>query len=196
MNEICKDGDSYAKSYYFYKSGAIVHGGPLWDKNKSFGNVTSRGTTDWYVNTTDWLYQKNTGGNWVAALMTNSDYCAIIWDLWVKFYKTGGGAFSYSEIETFVNKKYNYLDTTGMLSNNKGSGPNPLQPWETPYLNAKNNVLAYLNGGNYNTSDGTKAPVSTTDDSNTGKPIGRLAWIDQNLAALLKSTSGFIPPAG
>ncbi|MEO1258425.1 MAG: CotH kinase family protein [Bacteroidota bacterium] len=196
LNEICKDGDGYTKSYYFYQIAKKVYGGPLWDKNKSFGNATLRGTSDWFVDTTNWLYQKNLSGYWISVLMKNTDYCAIIWDLWAKFYTADGGVLSYSSMEKFINDQYTYLDSANMLSRNQTSGPNPHQPWATPYLDAKNNLLAYLGGGYYFANDETKkAPVSSTIDPNTKEPIGRLAWIDQNLQTLLNTTSGFTPPA-
>lgn len=192
LNEICKDQDGYSKSTYFYKSGDKVYGGPMWDKDKSFGNVLNDTASDSpYTGATGWAYGydpsnppspssgQHLSNIWIYVLLTDQTFCSQVWDIWTEYFQSGG-ALSATNLKTFVTNAYDYLmNATSLYDNFAENGLIPL-PFDrtTQITTAYNNLLNYLGG--YTNDQGKKIQ-------------GRIEWMDANLLDLLNGLSKFVP---
>lgn len=171
LNEIAKDPDGYHKSTFMIKDKSVVYAGPLWDKNKSYGNIATRGASDPYVNPEGWLFSM-TGQVpvWWYILPKDTEFCKKVWSVW-----NANNGYA---------KAFNYQWADTLITNN----------------------VTYLTGTNMRQREAARWPVGSfnTNSSQYDKQISqlkdtylkvRLSWIDNNLKAMLKEQSGFVPPA-
>lgn len=191
LAEIAKDPDGYHRSTFMYKKGERVYAGPLWDKNKSYGN--SQNTPgSWYVETTGWTLLG--AGNplisdsslinpcnpaqcpdWWRVLLTSRTFCDTVWRVWNEACcstQTDEPPLAYTTLA-------GQLAGWGSLLNEQQQGSSPLARdlslWrgETSpdsWQEACKELNSYLKA--------------------------RLSWIDSNLENLLKDCSGVTLPSG
>jgi len=133
LAELARDPDGYHKSTFMYKTPDApgkpgkMHAGPLWDKNKSFGNTVlsefstpcgcSQSVTDtsYYADTTGWSYCMSGLSQapvWWEVLMLDTAFCNTVKSTW-KQYRSPGGILADSVLVNFVNSQAAYLTTTG-----------------------------------------------------------------------------------
>lgn len=178
MNELARDPDGYHKSTFMYKtadtpaSGATpaipgkMFAGPLWDKNKSYGNVILEYSQD-YSSPEGWLYSiSGQAPLWWGVLLQDTQFCEEVWSQWTK-YSADGGTLTDTVINGYITKKVGELSSSGALDRNNTR-------WQNSY--------------NMTTSD-YNAQVADL----TTYMTNRLAWLGSNLQKLLKTTSGFTP---
>lgn len=176
LNEIAKDPDGYHKSTFMIKNKSICYAGPLWDKNKSYGNTAScSGYPQGYVKPNGWLFSvAGQSPVWWTVLLKDPEFCKEIWKIWstVVFNITITGSNLPDWITNFITNTVSYIKNTGALARDS-------QKW----LNAFNS-----SGGEFSE---TKYDDQVTDFKNY---LGqRIAWINDNLSNELKSQSGFVP---
>lgn len=178
MNELAKDPDGYHKSTFMYKTAdkpasgqnpavpGKMHGGPLWDKNKSYGNVILQYSQD-YSSPDGWLYSiSGQAPLWWGVLLQDQEFCKEVWTQWTQNSATGG-VLTDTVINAYIAKKVTDLDTSGALTRNNAR-------WQNSY----NMTMADYN-----------AQVSDL----TTYITSRLTWMGSNLQTLLNTTSGFTP---
>ncbi|KAF0811536.1 hypothetical protein IGB42_03993 [Andreprevotia sp. IGB-42] len=168
LNEIAKDEDGYHKSTFMVKNRAVCQAGPLWDKNKSYGNVASVGDAT-YTSPDNWLFQV-TGQCpvWWVVLPWDPQFCSRVWDVWQQ-HSQPGHALSAAALTAFVNAQVATLTGSGALQRD-------CDRWPSAYNSPFSNYTAQ---------------VTQLNDYLTR----RLAWIGANLATMLTTQSGFVPPA-
>ncbi|GAB6044097.1 CotH kinase family protein [Endothiovibrio diazotrophicus] len=197
LAEIAKDPDGYHRSTYMFKKGDQLYAGPLWDKNKSYGNTQNYGSDYWYVESYGWtlfgsdnpLVQNppaKTGSPdpskdptnplnpaqvpcWWWVLLTSKAFCAEVWKVWQTEYATGG-AFNDTNLTAYLTTQKTLITTT--TRGESSPAARDLTLW-------RNDTVANWKG--------------YVSDLETYLSA-RLRWIDSNLAAMLADTSGFAPP--
>ncbi|MFT5777855.1 MAG: hypothetical protein ACI837_000803 [Crocinitomicaceae bacterium] len=179
INELSKDPDGYHKSTFMVKDTAICKAGPLWDKNKSYGNYFNNPSDTFYYNlTSGWLYHDtlntidaNQSPQWWQSLLLDPAFCDTVWTYW-NAYSTS--VLDTTKMNTFIDNQVAYLsvpyaaagaDSTALLRNNAcwQNGNNILL---SQYMTQVEEFKSYLSG--------------------------RIAWMTINLPLLL-SKSGFDP---
>ncbi len=112
----------------------------------------------------DWLIQvPGRGAWWWHALLTNKAYCQQVWNLWTS--NTGaGGPLAAATLTGFVQDQANYLKSTGAVARDIGEWHHFTQQ---NFDDAVEALKTYL--------------------------TQRIAWMSDNLAALLESNSEFTP---
>lgn len=177
MNEIAKDEDGYHKSTFMVKNKQTCLAGPLWDKNKSYGNVASVGDPT-YTSPDNWLFEV-TGQCpvWWHVLPWDPEFCRTVWAVWEKNSKIGGvdpnaecgaaGVLTSAWMVNFVNAQVAKLTASGALSRDSQCWPNAYNTPTANYTAQVSQLTQYLEQ--------------------------RLAWISKNLAGMLKTKSGFVP---
>ncbi len=190
LNEISKDPDGYHKSTFMYKEsdkapssipapgslpGADVtpgkmFAGPLWDKNKAYGNTVLNYTD--YQSPEGWLYSMSSGGQapcWWDVLLKTDKFKSAVQSIWEENFKNPDGAFNFQFISPYLMKKAEFLSTEG-----SSDGSTPLNtPIEREIHRWKG-----------------LADVATSQDWQNNNQIfvhyimKRLLWIDNNLKTL------------
>ena len=182
MAEIAKDPDGYHRSTFMYKDGDLMYAGPLWDKNKSYGNAQG-GISSWYVSYEDWAVLNEYGSPspgpapwWV--LLSSQSFCQTVLDTW-NTNTASGMPFNYDTIAEFVagsnQDGKGGLMATILVSNDLGSPvsrdlavwrPGSVADWEADVLPDSNSgsLLYYLNN--------------------------RIDWINTNLQSMLEAQCG------
>ena len=170
LNEIAKDPDGYHKSTFMVKNKSVIQAGPLWDKNKSYGNTASCGSyPQGYTNTSGWLYTI-TGQVpvWWVVLLKDPAFCKAIWEQWsnvvLGVILNSGSAPDW--ITTFIDTEVAYIKNTGALARDGQKWPNAFNKTTATYDAQVAEFKTYIND--------------------------RLAWINDNLSAQLKQESGYI----
>ena len=112
INELAKDPDGYHKSTFMVKNKLVVKAGPLWDKNKSFGNAATLGTSDPYVDPQGWLF--NMTGQapiWWNILIKDPEFCSEVWNQWKTYLAPTTGSLNNDKswLLDFIDLQYNYL---------------------------------------------------------------------------------------
>ncbi len=135
LNEISKDPDGYHKSTFMVKQKNICFAGPLWDKNKSYGNLANNPSPTFFYNLTKgWLYYDSTNTInqaqspvWWHVLLADSMFCNQVWNIWKAAHKTKGGVLRYEQYDAmiqaqlnFINKPYDIakVKTSALIRNN------------------------------------------------------------------------------
>lgn len=122
LNEMAFDPDGYHKSTFMFKTAdqpgtpGKMHGGPLWDKNKSYGN----GYSPDFDQTDKWLFQMANGGQspvWWHVLVTDPELGREVMALW-KAHAGPSGVLSSSAIDAFLDEQVTRLKSTGALERN------------------------------------------------------------------------------
>lgn len=171
LNEIAKDPDGYHKSTFMVKNKSVCYAGPLWDKNKSYGNTASCiGYSQGYVKPNGWLFSI-TGQSpvWWIVLLKDPVFCKEIWKVWnsVVFNIIISGTNLPDWISTFIDTSVSYIKNTGALARDSQKWPNAYNSSTANYDSQVTNFKNYLSQ--------------------------RLAWINDNLSDELKAQSGFVP---
>ena len=172
LNEVIKDPDCYAKSTFMFSKSKKMYAGPFWDKNKSFGNIATLGPGSWWVTTDGWCDSQKALDVWMPALLKSKDFCQEIWSLWTTNTATGG-LLTADSINAFIDAQVTYLSSHKSSYNDV-----------TSVLDATNEK--WIGGRSYDTQ------ITQLKAFLTAETTGRLSWIKDNLAAYLKSTSGFV----
>ncbi|HYG50816.1 MAG TPA: CotH kinase family protein [Flavobacteriales bacterium] len=179
INEISKDPDGYHKSTFMVKNKNVCYAGPLWDKNKSYGNLANNNDTTFFYNRPEgWLFHdtankinSNQCPVWWYVFLSDSVFCKSVWSIWKDKYRNGM-VLRYATLESKIQRQFNYLnnpyttskgDTTSALIRNNQCWPNGYNQTMDLYLEQLQQLETYLKK--------------------------RLAWMDNNLVALL-SRSG------
>ena len=172
LNEVAKDPDGYHKSTFMIKSQAVCYAGPLWDKNKSYGNTAScSGYTQDYVSPKGWLFSiSGQAPVWWIVLLKDPDFCKMVWYIWSVMININTNA----PIDTFIDNEVTYIKNTGALARDS-------QKWPNAFNSSKGNFSQ------------TKYDAQVTDLKNYLSE--RMTWIGSNLATELKAQSGFVPNA-
>lgn len=180
MAELARDPDGYHKSTFMYKTADVgttlgkVHGGPMWDKNKSFGNkVLSEqglacGCKDSlpmvnYSDTFGWSYCMSSLSQapvWWETLLLDTQFCKVVKDTW-SAYRAPGGIFADQALVQFVEQQATYLKQSGAAQRHYTRWPSAYK-----FKTEVDNLEYYLGA--------------------------RLKWMDANLDALLLKTSGYV----
>lgn len=189
INELSKDQDGYHKSTFMVKRKDICYAGPLWDKNKSYGNMAiTNGAATFNTEPEKWLFinndtlfingdtlanqAANQSPQWWTALLMDSVYCDTVWQQWTRF-KTS--YLDSTNIATFVQSEIDFINNsaatgdaskTAFMRNSK-RWPNAYNSSLTKYMDRVQQLNDYISN--------------------------RLAWMDANLPALLEP-SGFVIP--
>jgi hypothetical protein len=178
LNEIAKDPDGYHKSTFMVKNKTITQAGPLWDKNKSYGNVASCSQySQGYTKSEGWLYIVDAQGGqsitqsgqspvWWRVLLLDPQFAAKVWEQWGKM-KTLHTA---NPINSFIDTEVSYIKTTGALARDSDKWSNAFNSSKSVYSE-------------------TKYDAQITDLKNYLSK--RITWINDNLPAKL-AQSGFI----
>lgn len=178
VNEIANDPDGYHKSTFMYKKvvkkdDKKMHAGPLWDKDKSFGNPNNVFTGE-----SGWNYVRDNPPMWTH-LLGDSQFCSKVWELWQKnplLFDTKDRAAASSNADTTDSSSTKALWKT-FLSNQKN-------------LLAKGTIVDD-NGSLWGTPANSTAWQSQVSTLHTAVE-DRITWIDNNLLTLLEK-SGFKP---
>ena len=170
LNEIAKDPDGYHKSTFMVKNGSICQAGPLWDKNKSYGNTAScGGYSQDYVSPKGWLYSINGQSPvWWVVLLKDPKFCkevsiqwnTMITEILINPLTTSGW------VTTFIDNSVDYIKNTGALARDSQKWPNAFNNPLANYDIQVNDLKSYLNK--------------------------RIAWIDDHLCSELKKQSGYV----
>lgn len=179
MAELARDPDGYHKSTFMYKTADVgntpgkVHGGPMWDKNKSFGNPVLNeqssvcGCKDSlpivsYSDPHGWSYCMSALSQapvWWETLLLDTLFCKVVKDTW-SAYRASGGIFADHTLVQFVNQQATYLKQSGAAQRHYARWPSAHN-----FNKQVDTLNYYLNA--------------------------RLKWMDANLDALLLKTSGY-----
>ncbi|WP_196892462.1 CotH kinase family protein [Aureivirga marina] len=168
LNEISKDPDGYHKSTFMVKNNEKCFAGPLWDKNKSYGNTTSCGNyPQGYVKPEGWLYSINGQSPvWWHIIIKDSLFCEYVWNLWIKHCMSDANAPLPEWINTFIDAEVAYLFDTKMFDRNSQKWPNAFNQNKEDYKKQVDEFKTYL--------------------------VNRFQWISENLAKELYEQSSFI----
>ncbi|GAB5416120.1 MAG: hypothetical protein Crog4KO_12950 [Crocinitomicaceae bacterium] len=189
INEITKDQDGYHKSTFMVKRKDICYAGPLWDKNKSYGNTAlTNGAVTYNTVPEGWLFlngdtafvhndtipneDANQAPQWWTAMLMDSVYCDTVWQQWTRF-KTS--YLSAANVKSFVQSEIDFIN------NSDGTGDT-------------NNTALMRNNKRWPSAHNSsfKKYMGQVEIMNTYIK-NRLAWMDENLPALLEP-SGFKVP--
>lgn len=177
LNELARDPDGYHRSTFMYKDSIKMHAGPLWDKNKSFGNPviaeagngcgTEISKSILYKDTAGWTYCMNLLGQspvWWEVLLLDTAFSRIVWNTWQMHYTDTSGILAYDNIVKHIDKESKYLKETGA---------------------ADRNAKKWYAGVEY----------SIDQQASTLKKYlkARLTWMDNHLESFLNERSGFTP---
>lgn len=177
INELSKDPDGYHKSTFMVKNKNTCYAGPLWDKNKSYGNLANNPSPTFFYNlSSGWLFHDsantvnpNQSPVWWYVLLNDSLFCKQVWSIWKTEY-TANGALSDSTLNNiittqlqFINKPYvSGKDTTSAIKRNNQCWPNAYNQTFSLYNAQVMQLQTYLNN--------------------------RLIWMNNNLPALLRKS--------
>lgn len=178
MNELSKDPDGYHKSTFMVKNEDVCYAGPLWDKNKSYGNLANNPDTSFFYNQpTGWLFHdpSNTINSnqcpvWWYVFLSDSLFCKQVWNIW-QSESSNEGVLAYSTLDSTIKAQYNYLttpytvsnsDTTNALLRNNQCWPNGYNQTQALYNAQITQLKYYLQN--------------------------RLIWINKNLEDLLSES--------
>lgn len=177
LDELAKDPDGYHRSTFMYRtkdtssvSPGQVHGGPLWDKNKSFGNIHQpytgksciQDTAQAYYSPDGWCYCMNYLGQspvWWNTLLLDSAFCQTVSDTWNTHHQKGQ-ILATDSLSNYIKQQHTLLESSGALT--------------------RNNSLVSLTPGEY------KVQL----DSLTDYMDRRIKWMDNNLDAWLTERCG------
>lgn len=169
LNEIAKDPDGYHKSTFMVKNKTVCQAGPLWDKNKSYGNVAScSGYSQDYVSPKGWLYSiEGQSPVWWIVLLKDPDFCEIVWKQWMVIVKliVINPITIKNWILEFIDDSVTYIKNTGALGRDSERWPNAFNDSNSNYDAQVTDFKNYLNE--------------------------RFAWINENLSSELKKQSGY-----
>ena len=183
LNELARDPDGYHKSTFMYKTAdtpasgttaAVLgkcFGGPLWDKNKSFGNPYNQYAQD-YKSPEGWLFTMLANGQspcWWHVMIKDPVFCKEVWTQWTT-YTQEGGPLNATYINAYVNGDdglVNDLEATGAIARDLARYPLPNLP------------------------NGSSTTYGDQVDALTTYVTARLKWMGDNLADLLQTQSGY-----
>ena len=184
INELSKDQDGYHKSTFMVKKKDKCYAGPLWDKNKSYGNTwiapptldtnTNKMDSLWNITPRGWLFAdfntNNEDGNqssqWWSAFLVDSNYCNAVWETW-QTEKDNNNYLDTNYLNKLIDKQILFINNT----NNTGKAANSA---------LQRNNTCWQNTG-----------IMTIDDYNMQvaqlkKYLSeRWTWMDANLESLL-----------
>ncbi|MEQ8909639.1 MAG: CotH kinase family protein [Vicingaceae bacterium] len=174
LNELARDPDGYHRSTFMYvKADSVAYAGPLWDKNKSFGNKAvpefnygcgkNQSVKEYYYNTSGWSYCYGGLGQspvWWEVLLLDPNFSKTVWQLWQQE-RTKKGAFTYKEMVKHINKEQSYLSQTQAASRN---------------------AAKWYSGNKYYSFENNVEELKTYLEE-------RLKWMDNNLKSLLEERS-------
>lgn len=131
LNELVKDPDGYHKSTFMFKTGDSLQGsnsiipgkvfaGPLWDKNKSYGNYGGDVTfpcpdtipSSQWADPVGFLYCAQQGGQapwWWSVLLLSEEFKKTASDTWIAATKEGG-ILTAGAIGAYIDEQRSYLD--------------------------------------------------------------------------------------
>ena len=173
LNELVKDPDGYHKSTFMYKTADTcsdpgfvtgdtcskadivpgkVFAGPLWDKNKSYGNYPGAAvphpcgvtSSDW-TDPTGFLYCAQSYGQapwWWSVFLLSDDFKTMAYNAW-ETATTPGGILTATRIGNYITEQHDYLLNTGAIDREVGrwgglAGINSVDDWETQVTDLKN----------------------------------------------------------
>jgi len=209
LNELVKDPDGYHKSTFMYKTadtGAdpdpIVPGkvfaGPLWDKNKSYGNYgdsvpspcPDSVTESQWADTLGFLYCAQEGGQspwWWSVLLLSDEFTTMASTTWIAA-TTEGGILAEQTITDYIDEQQSYLD-------NK---PYPSDPAKTGTGAIQRELQRWPGLVGIQTADDWRQAVSHLEDwiangytdANGTKLPARVQWLTDNLPVIgIKTTN-------
>jgi hypothetical protein len=175
LNELARDPDGYHRSTFMYQKNEKMYAGPLWDKNKSFGNTNAGGnetgkgccadtsTTYDYYDTSGWSYCMNELSQspvWWESLLLDPSFCRVVQNTW-KVNRTKKGILVYENLIKKIASVSSHLTKTDAVNRNA----NKWYPKAYNFASEVEIMETYLKA--------------------------RLEWMDQNLNQLLKDRSGY-----
>ncbi|KGI77083.1 CotH kinase family protein [Oleiagrimonas soli] len=162
LNEIAKDPDGYHKSTFMVKRKGSCYAGPLWDKNKSYGNVASCSQyPQGYVKPDGWLFSiAGQAPCWWHVMIRDpafQDEVRACWRALVAMLAINPKQGDW--IDALIDDNVAYLQSTGALARNAARWP--AQHTGGSYASQVAELKSYL--------------------------AQRIAWIDANLETMLAS---------
>jgi|GEM_PF-1716662 len=182
LNELVKDPDGYHKSTFMYKTADTssdsdivpgkVFAGPLWDKNKSYGNYGGNVTTpcgvtssSTWADPTGFLYCAQSYGQapwWWSVFLLSDDFKTMASNTWQTATNPGtattaGGILTGKSIGQYITEQHDYLLNSGAIQREVLrwgglAGINSVGDWETKVTDLENwiyngttNRLQWLN---------------------------------------------------
>lgn len=125
LNELANDPDGYHKSAFLYKSPdssgspGQCFAGPMWDKNKSYGN-TQLAYEPTYQNTSGWNYTRQNGGQspvWWHALTQDPGFLTELLSQWTAA-SAQGGVLTADWQSAYIDDQVTGLTASGALDRN------------------------------------------------------------------------------
>lgn len=174
LAEIAKDPDGYHRSTFMYGAldvptmTMVMHAGPMWDKNKSFGNPDLDYAAD-YKSPTGWGYrpapEPNQAPGWWWVLLATEPFCDQVYSLWQRAREQSpdGQGWTWAAVESYLN------DLKATLTRSSPSLESPA--W-------RDSELYYP--GTFSTWQSKQYEVLTTYLQQ------RMEWMDAHLQAMLQ----------
>lgn len=139
-NELANDPDGYHKSTFMYKSESSdkLYAGPLWDKDKSFGNPNNS------MNQTKWNYTRGNPPFW-SALIADKSFCSTANNLWFNNIGTGK-ALDIAALKSFIDEQQTLLKNSGAvkLEGLLWGTPSSTKVWDAQVTDLKNALDARM----------------------------------------------------
>jgi len=174
INELSKDPDGYHKSTFMVKAGNTCYAGPLWDKNKSYGNLYNNPDTSFFYNRpSGWLFHDSSNTInaaqapvWWYVLLDDPQFCTTVWNTWTQHYSPNG-ALAYTTFKAMIDTQLVLLKT-------------PVSANDTSAAALWRNNQCWANG--LNTPAAYAAQIAQLENYLSK----RLLWMNANLPVLLK----------
>lgn len=113
INELTKNVDAYRLSTYLYKDvSKLLHVGPIWDFNFSFGQTEHR---EGYK-TDGWVFETEAVPFWWSKFMNDDEFKRILKERWEKY---RASIFSDEEIFKLIDKNFRILSSCYERNNEK-----------------------------------------------------------------------------
>ncbi|HAD95840.1 MAG TPA: hypothetical protein DCG19_00460 [Cryomorphaceae bacterium] len=183
INELAKDQDGYHKSTFMVKRDTVCYAGPLWDKNKSYGNLFNNpDSTSFYNTPSGWLYKdgtktKNPDANqspqWWSAMLLDPVFCDTVWSQWSRYKTT---LLDTNSMNSFIDEQVRYLSIPTSTAKNLESA-------------LLRNNACWQNGSNL-----TLAKYNQQVSELKNYLAARILWMDTALPRLLKKSGFSVPP--
>ncbi|HEX7815068.1 CotH kinase family protein [Dyella sp.] len=163
LNEIAKDPDGYHKSTFMVKRQDTCFAGPLWDKNKSYGNKAScSGYPNDYVSPEGWLFSlAGQSPCWWHVMIRDPQFQQTVQAYWkLLLAELSINPLQGDWIDALIDSQVQDLNTSGALARDSARWPS-----------------AFNQGGAY----------ATQVAQLKNYLCERVAWIDNNLTSMLAS---------
>ena len=85
----------------------IVYAGPLWDKDKSFGNPNNP------MDQKEWNYTRSNPAVW-DSLLANKGFCSAVWKVWTT-QRRAGGALNLTTLKNYVAAQQKTLEQSNVV---------------------------------------------------------------------------------